>query len=113
MLARSRGVVQTTASSGAFSPTSSTRSILRGGRRLRLGLRRDLGGVRDLPRDLDDVPVRVEDVELAVGAVAAAQDLLDAGELLLGAEVARVPADRSEERRGGKAGRARRWPYER
>src|SRR5437879_12039285 len=66
------------------------RSILRGGRRLR----RYLGGVRDLPRDLDDVPVRVEDVELAVGAVAAAQDLLDAGELLLGAEVARVRADR-------------------
>src|SRR5439155_22091557 len=91
-LARSRGVVQTTASSGAFSPTSSMRSILRGDRRLRL--RRDLGGVRDLPRDLDDVAVAVEDVELAVGAVAAAQDLLDAGELLLGAEVARVPADR-------------------
>ena len=48
MLARSRGVVQTTASSGAFSPTSSTRSILRGGRRLRLGLRRDLGSEEEL-----------------------------------------------------------------
>src|SRR3954471_11864769 len=92
MLARSRGVVQTTASSGAFSPTPSTRSILRGGRRLRL--RRDLRRLGDLPRHLDDVLVRVEDVELAVGAVAAAQDLLDAGELLLGAEVARVPAQR-------------------
>src|SRR3954449_11700487 len=91
MLARSRGVVQTTASSGAFSPTSSMSPSLRSSG---LRLRRDLCRLGDLARDLDDVLVRVEDVELAVGAVAAAQDLLDAGELLLGAEVARVPAQR-------------------
>jgi hypothetical protein len=47
----------------------------------RLGLRflGHLGRVRDLPHDLDDVPVRVEDVELSVGAVATAEDLLDPG----------------------------------
>src|SRR4249920_763018 len=92
MLARSRGVVQTTASSGAFSPTSSMPSILRGGRRLRL--RRALRRLRDLAHDLDDVAVGVEDVELPVGAVAPAQDLIDAGELLLRAEVAGVRAQR-------------------
>ena len=80
MVARSRGVVHTPASSGAMSPTSSTSSSLCGSW---LGLAGDFRRLRDLARDLDDVPVRVEDVELPVGAVAAAQDLVDAGELLL------------------------------
>ena len=43
--------------------------------------------------DLDDVAVRVEDAQLAVGAVAAAEDLADALELALGAELARVRLD--------------------
>src|SRR5947209_5055799 len=65
--------------------------ILRGGGlRRRLRLARDLGLLGDLARDLDDVPVRAVDVELPVGAVAAAQDLLDSRELLLGAELLRV-----------------------
>src|SRR3954453_22541189 len=92
MLARSRGVVQTTASSGALSPTSSMASMLRGGGRLRF--RSHLGGFRDLPCDLHDVLVRVETVELPVGAVAAAEDLLDARQLLLRAEVAGVRLQR-------------------
>src|SRR5207245_11649475 len=50
----------------------------------------DLGQLRDLPDDLDDVAVRVEDSELPVGAVAAAEDLLDPGELGLRAQLAGV-----------------------
>src|SRR6185437_8673607 len=105
MLARSRGVVQTTASSGALSPASSMTSMLRGGCGFGLRVRRDLGRVRDLPHDLDDVPLPaeggvfrpraggfaagacslegVEDVQLPVGSVAAAQDLVDALQLFL------------------------------
>src|SRR5215472_8927477 len=93
MLARSRGVVQTTASSGALSPISSTARILCSGR---LGLRRDLGRLRDLPHHLDDVTVRVEDVQLPVGAVAPPEDLVDAGQLLLRAEIACMRLDRLE-----------------
>src|SRR5436309_3267708 len=94
MLARSRGVVQTTASSGALSPASSMTSMLRGGCGLGLRVRRDLGRFRDLPHDLDDVPVRVEDVQLSVGAVSAAQDLLHALPLFLRPEIARVRTQR-------------------
>src|SRR5205807_8418942 len=68
------------------------RSILRGGRRF--GLRRDLGGFGDLPHHLDDVTVSVEDVQLPIRPVAAAEDLVDARELLLRAEVARVRTQR-------------------
>src|ERR1700751_5376872 len=54
----------------------------------------DLGRLRDLPDNLDDVPVCVEDVELPVGAVATPQDLVDAFQLLLRAEVAGVRTQR-------------------
>lgn len=47
------------------------------------GLRRCLGRVRDLARDLDDVAVRVVDPELALGAVPAPKDLRDTLELSL------------------------------
>jgi len=82
------GVVQTTASSGAFSPTSSNALDPTRRPRLRRGLRRDLGCFRDLARDLHDVLFRLEDVELAVGAVAATQNLVDSGEAPLPSEVA-------------------------
>ena len=77
---------------------------------MRLGA--DLGELGDLPDDLDDVPVRIEDAQLAVGAVAAAEDVLDACELALRAELARVrrddlqrAADELRERNAGCAGR--------
>ena len=96
MLARSRGVVQTTASSGALSPTSSMGSILRGGRGLRLRLGCALRRIRDLPHHVAEVTARVEDVELTVRTVAATQDLVDAREFLLRAEVAREIAEATE-----------------
>src|SRR5437764_10608099 len=67
------------------SPTESTTSAYGNADVLRL--------LRDLAHDLDDVAVRVEDAQLHVGAVAAAQDCLDAGKLPLGAELARVRLD--------------------
>src|SRR5438876_8296166 len=107
MLARSRGVVHTTASSGALSPASNMSSMLCGSGGLRLRFLRHLGRVRDLPDNLDDVPVRIEDVQLPVGTVATPEDLVDAGELLLRPKVARVRAQRLErppyERRHGDA----------
>src|SRR5579863_9839600 len=91
IVARSRGVVHTPASSGALSPISSMAPSLRGGR-FRLGSH--FGGLRDLPHDFHDVLVGVEDVELPIGAVAAAEDLVDACELLLRAELTRVWLER-------------------
>src|SRR5262245_63598813 len=87
MLARSLCVVHTTSSSGALSPISSTARILCSGR---FGLRCDFRCLCDLPRHLDDVAVRVEDMQLPVGAVAAAEDLVDAGQLVLRTEIARL-----------------------
>src|SRR5438046_6117069 len=52
--------------------------------------RRDLGRGGDLAGNLDDVAVRVEDPQLAVGAVAAGEDLAHALELAFRAELARV-----------------------
>src|SRR2546423_9570509 len=54
---------------------------------------RDLGRVRDLADDLDDVAVRVEDAELPVGAVAAREDVAHAFELTLCTELPRVRLD--------------------
>src|SRR5262249_22172333 len=53
----------------------------------------DLGCVRDLGDDLDDVPIRVEHAQLPRGAVAAREDVAHALELPLGAELARVRRD--------------------
>src|ERR1043166_8017114 len=103
MLARSRGVVQTTASSGAFSPASSMTPMLRGGCGLRLRLGCDFGCVRDLAHHFHDVPVRVEDVQLSIGSVPAAQDLLYALQLVLRPEVARMRAQRLERSEIGRA----------
>src|SRR3954454_5788983 len=57
-------------------------------RRLRSSLGGRFSRVRDLARHLDDVAVRVEDAELPVGAVALREDVLDALELAVGAELA-------------------------
>jgi len=54
------------------------------------GYGRRLGGVRDLAHDLDDVTVGVENPELPVGARPAGDDLPDALELPLRAELAGV-----------------------
>ena len=51
------------------------------------------GRDRDLPHDLDDVLVRVPDPQLPVGAVAAREDLANAFELALGAQLARMRLD--------------------
>src|SRR5262245_61853650 len=51
------------------------------------------GRVGDLSDDLDDVPIRIEDATLAVGAVAAGEDLADPFELTFGAELARMWLD--------------------
>src|SRR5579862_9553422 len=61
----------------------------------RLGRRcdRDLGLLRELADDLDDVAVRVPDPQLPLGAVAAREDLADALELALRPELARVRLD--------------------
>ena len=53
----------------------------------------DLGRLRQVAHDLDDVAVRVPDPQLAVGAVAAREDLEDPLELALAAELARVRLD--------------------
>src|SRR3954453_18582624 len=68
--------------SGIASPTCSIAATLR-----------DLGGGRDLAYHLDDVAVRVEHAQLPLGAVAPSQDLADALELALGAQLARVRLD--------------------
>ena len=54
---------------------------------------RGLSSGRDLAHDFDDVAVRVPDAELTVGAVAAREDVANAFELALGAELARVRFD--------------------
>src|SRR5579875_2571106 len=59
-----------------------------------LALGRDLRRLHDLAHDVDDVARRAEDAELAVGAVAAPEDLLDPAELLLASELARLRAQR-------------------
>ena len=59
---------------------------------------------RDLAHDLDDVAVRVPDAQLPVGAVAAREDVADALELALGAEL----AARAARCRGACAGSAAR-----
>src|SRR3954471_2409912 len=92
---RGAGPVPRPRSRGAMrSPAASSRRPRRGsGRRPRSRgglLGGDLRRLRNLAYDLDDVAVRIEDALLAVGAVAAPEDLLDPRELGLGAELPRV-----------------------
>src|SRR4051794_36758401 len=86
----SSGTRRTTPSAarGGSGAITGTKSGTRSG-----GGRGELGRVRDLARDLDDVPVRVEDAQLPVGAVPAREDRAHALELRLRAELARVRLD--------------------
>src|SRR6185436_2836245 len=54
---------------------------------------RHFRGVCNFADDLDDVPVRVEDAQLAIGAVAVAENLLDSFELAVRAELPGVRPD--------------------
>src|SRR5690349_6870632 len=83
----SRRIVAPTTSSGCVSPRPGGETLLMGGNR------RLLGRLRDLADDLDDVAVRVPDAPLAVRAVAAREDLADAFQLAIGAELAGVRLD--------------------
>src|SRR5581483_11280753 len=50
----------------------------------------------DLADDLDDVAIRIPDAQLAIGAVAACEDLADSLELALRSELARVRLDAAQ-----------------